>query len=43
MIRVPIATEQKRRKLKKYIEANEALGITVTNEMIKKEFGLSDL
>lgn len=43
MIRVPIATEQKRRKLKKYIQANQALGIKVTNQMIKKEFGLSDL
>ena len=43
MIRVPIATEQKRRKLKKYIEEKESKGIIVSQEMMKKDFGYSDL
>ena len=43
MIRVPIATEQKRRKLRKYIQQKEAQGITVSQDMMKKDFGFSDL
>lgn len=43
MIRVPIATEQKRRKLKNYIQQNKSKGIDVSDDMIKQKFGLSDL
>ena len=43
MIRVPIATEQKRRKIQKFIQQNNALGIKVSQDMMKKHFGYSDL
>ena len=43
MIRGPIATEQKRRKIQKFIQQNNALGIKVSQDMMKKHFGYSDL
>lgn len=43
MIRIPIATQQKRRKIRKYIQEQQNNGVKVTDQMIKDKFILSDL